>query len=170
MSKKKPDNFDIDDIGKVIAEWQVPEFIKFERSRRWYIAAILIGLGLIIYSIFTLNYLFAVITLIGGLLLVMRDGTVPRLVKVIIAEDGVAVGRKFFDYDAISSFYIIYKPKEDIKNLYFEFKNPFQHRLSIPLENVNPLPIRNFLLQYLKEDLEKEGIPYSEWLGKIFKI
>ena len=76
---------------------------------------------------------------------------------------------KFYDYDAVRYFYILYKPPE-LKNLYFEFKAVTKPRLIVPLENQNPLEIRDILNQYLTENLEKEEEPASEALRKLFKL
>ena len=70
----------------------------------------------------------------------------------------------------IKNFSIIYKPKDEIKNLYFEYKNPIHPRLSIPLLDKNPLQIREYLLKYLAEDLDRTDQPVSEALGRLFKL
>ena len=57
-----------------------------------------------------------------------------------------------------------------IKNLYFEFKSVVRQRLSIPLEGENPLPIRENLLKYLPEDLERTNRPLSEELASLFRL
>ena len=68
------------------------------------------------------------------------------------------------------NFSVVYKPKQEIKNLYFEFQNSIKPRLSIPLNNINPINIREYLLKYLKEDLTRKNIPVSEELAKLFRI
>ena len=59
---------------------------------------------------------------------------------------------------------------EDNKNLYFEFNNVLKARISIPLEDMNPVKTRKHLLRFLSEDLERTDIPLSESLSKIFKL
>ncbi len=158
------------EIGEEIMSWQVPEYDKHERSRGWYIAASVFALLLIIYSFFSGNFLFAVIIIIVALVIILHDGQHPVKVKVSLTDEGIVVGRKFYDFDEIKDFSIIYKPRQGIKNLYFEFKNVIRPRLSLPLGNVNPLPIRKNLLKYLPEDLERTDQPLSEALAKMFKL
>src|SRR3989339_159307 len=52
----------------------------------------------------------------------------------------------------------------------FEFKNVLRPRLSISLENMDPLTIRESLLKYLPEDLERTNRPLSEELASLFRL
>lgn len=158
------------DQGDEIVSWQVPEYEKHERNKSWYILASIIGLLLLVYAIYTKNFLFAVIIIIVSLILILTDKGDPNLVKISITDEGIVVGRRFYDYDEIKDFSVVYKPKQGVKNLYFEFKNVLRQRLSIPLEDMNPLSIRENLLKYLPEDLDRTDHPLSERLAKLFKL
>jgi len=156
--------------GQDLFAWSVSEYEKHERTKGWYMAAIIVTLLLLFFAFFTYNFLFAVIIIIISLVIILHDGQNPQKVKFIITDEGLIIGRKFYDYDEIKNFSIVYKPRLDAKRLYFEFKNSLKHRLSISLENMNPLPIRETLLEYLEEDLERTDIPLSEALAKFFKL
>ena len=158
------------DYGDEIIGWEVPEYDKHERTKAWYITASIIAVLLLLYSFWTANFLFAVIIIITSLVIILHDGREPDMVRFSITDEGVVIGRKFYDFDEIKDFAIVYKPKQGVKNLYFEFKNALKHRLSIPLQDMNPLPIRENLLKYLKEDLERTDQPTSEGLAKILKL
>jgi len=150
--------------------WPVPEYDKHEKGGGWYIFYSLIAFLLILYSFLSGNFLFAVIIIIAAIVIVLRDGQEPDFVKISLTEEGVIVGKKFYDYDEFKNFSIVYKPKLEIKNLYFEFSNSLKPRLSIPLKKMNPLLIRKSLLRYLPEDLDRTDRPLSEELGKLFKL
>ena len=158
------------DIGREFAAWRVPEYERHARSKRWYIGASVIALFLLFYAFWTTNFLFAVIIIVSALVIILRDGGEPEMVDVILTTEGAAVGRKFYDYDELKDFSIVYKPNIGVKNLYFEFKNSMKPRLSIPLDDMNPLPIRENLLKYLPEDIERTDQPTSEGLAKLFKL
>lgn len=157
-------------FGIELAKWQIPEYNQPERTKNWYILASIFALLMLIFSFITANFLFAVIIIISAVVIILNDGKKPGMINAIITSEGVMVGNKFYDYDEIKDFALVYKPRVDIKNLYFEFKSPLQHRLTLPLGNVDPLPIRQNLLKYLPEDLERENIPLSESLAKMFKL
>jgi hypothetical protein len=156
--------------GKEIMGWLVPEYEKHERSGGWYVIAGAVAIALLIYCFFTANFLFAVIIIVTALVIILHHGREPERVKFSLTDEGIAIGRKFYDYDEIKDFAIVYKPRIEVKRLYFEFKNALRHRLSVPLENMNPLMVRETLLKYLKEDLERADQPLSEGLAKLFKL
>ena len=150
--------------------WFIPEFEKHERTKNWYIIASVVVIFLLIFAVITKNYLFAVIVIIATIITIFHDGKEPDFLNVIIDDDGVIVGRKFYDYDDLKDFSLLFKPKEGLNNLYFEFKNTIKQRISIPLNNQDPLQIRDLLLKYLPEDLERTNMPLSENISKLLKI
>jgi len=158
-------NFEMETIS-----WEVPEYDTHERSRNWYIIAAVVGILLLVYAVITSNFLFAGILVIGTLVIILNDGKEPQKVRISLTDEGVEVGRKVYDYDEIKDFAIVYKPKLGVKNLYFEFKTVVKPRLSIPLLDRDPLIIRDKLLKYLQEDLERTDQPLSEGLAKLFKL
>lgn len=165
-----PENQEQINYGDEIIGWAVPEYEKHERPKSWYIAASIVAVLLLIYSFWTANFLFAVIIIVASLVIILHDGREPDLVRFSITDEGIIIGRKFYDFDEIKDFSIVYKPKQGVKNLYFEFKNSLKHRLSIPLQDKNPLKIREELLKYLKEDLDRTDQPASEGIAKLLKL
>lgn len=158
------------DYGKKIAGWSIAEYDKHERQKNWYIISASVALLFLIYSFFSGNFLFAAIIIIAALVIIIHDGQEPLNIDFIITDQGLIVGKNFYDYDVIKNFSLVYKPSENIKSLYFEFKNVLKPRLSIPLGSMNPLPIRENLLKYLAEDLDRTDQPLSEALAKMFKL
>ncbi|MFH1187295.1 MAG: hypothetical protein V1688_00350 [bacterium] len=169
MSRDKQNQENLSKLGEVFANWSFPEYIKYEHSRRWYVWFCILMLGLLIFSLASLNFLFAVIIIIFAVVVFLHDTKEPMRVDFYIGEKGIFLGRKFFDYKELKTFWLIYEPKE-VKNLYFCQKGFIKPLISIPLSDQNPLKIRDFLLQYLEEDLEKEEEPASEQFGRRFKI
>lgn len=150
--------------------WEIDEFVKYHRSKRWYIIASIVALTLIIWAIIDKNYFFALIVILSSALIVFYDGETPKRIIVELKYNGVSMGNTFYEFESMSNFYIIYKPQEKVKKLFFEFRNPLKHRLSIPLEDQDPVKVRKFLLKYIEEDLDKENEPLSEGFSELFKI
>lgn len=159
-----------ENLEEELITWSVKEYDKHERSKRWYIIAISLTLGLLLFSFLTANFLFAVIIIIASLVVILHDGQEPVSLKVSLTEEGVIVGSKFYDYDEFENFSIVYKPSQEVKRLYIEFKNAIRPRLSFSLDEMNPLPIRDYLLKCLPEDLERTDEPLSEGLARILKL
>ncbi len=158
------------DYGEEIVSWEVPEYEKPERNKNWYYIAISIVIIFLSYSLYTTNFLFGLIIIISTIIFYIHDHRNPDIVEVSLTTEGISVGRKFHDFDEIKDFSVVYKPHYGVENLYFEFKDSVKHRLSIPLFDTNPLPIRENLLKYLPEDLERTDAPDSEGLARLLKL
>jgi len=158
-----------DDIGEVHIEWDFPEFIKERKSKLWYLGVAIILVLLLLYSIMTVNYLFVIILFLSVFIIVYQFFQEPRQVNVKIAQDGIIIDNDFYPYKLLKNFWIIYQPPE-VKNLYVGFKNNIRKSYSIPLHDINPIKVRDLLLQYLKEDTEKEEEETDDILARAMKL
>jgi len=157
-------------FGNILKSWEVPEFEAHKRTKIWYIVATASALLMLLFAIITANFLFAVIIIISAYIIILHDGKTPEMVTFSITDEGLIIGRKFHDYDDIKNFSVLFKPGQKLNNLYFEFSSQVKQRLSIPLINENPLQIREILLKYLSEDLDRVNEPLSEQLSKLLKL
>jgi hypothetical protein len=168
--------------SKNIIQWQVPEYSKPKRNKTWYLLAGFFVLTCLFLSFFAIsnwqiiflgansNFLFALIIVISMAIMIVHDGQEALMVTIKLGPEGVDIGRRFYDYDTIKNFCVLYKPRQSIKNLYFEFNNKMMPRLAIPLRRQDALTVRNYLLRYLNEDLNRIGPPLSEHLTKLLKL
>ncbi len=154
--------------GSLLSGWKIPEYTKHERGRHWYLWAGIVFALLLLYAIYTFDFLFAVILILAAVIIFVRAKEEPVEIDFNILEKGIGVGRKFYGWKEIDRFYIIYEPPE-VKNLYFNLKG-LRSRVSIPLLKQNPLKVREVLLKYLAEDLEEEREPLSEEYERFLKI
>jgi len=162
--------------------WQVPEYRVPKRSRRWYLIAGILALLLIFLCFFTIshwrfvylgnssNFLFAFIIIMAIIIMIINESRPPIMVNVEIGPEGLKIGSRFYDYDTIKNFVVLYKPKQSLKSVYFEFKGSVRPRLALPLRRLDALTVRNFLIRYLDENLERTEMPLSERLTKLLKL
>ena len=150
-------------------KWAFPEYVRYERRRGWYFWTLLIALIIIIHSLLTANWLFALIIIMLGIILVINHRAEPATMEFEINHDGIKLSGKSYRYNEINKFWIIYNPPE-VKSLYFDMKSPLHPRLTVPLEKENPVEVKSFLRQYLVEDLEQEQEPFSDTFGRVFKL
>ncbi len=156
-------------LSQVIFSWQHPDYINYTKDRRWYIiATILLILG-VAWSIYDKNYFFAIFLVLFFLIVLMYESRPSALVDFVITAEGIKSGENFYFYRQIDNFFIVYRAG-GIKNLYFDFKNPFHGRLIVPLDDQNAVAIREYLLNFLNEDLEREAEPLSEQLRKFLRL
>lgn len=161
---REPINF-----GTIAFQWIIQEYEKYPRSRRWYIVAIGLAVLLIAYAIYTSNILFALVIVLFGIVLYLHEAQVPLEVNFAITETGIILGRKFYRYSELDRFWIIYNPG-DIKNLYFLVNNSFKSRLTVPLLDNDPRPIREYLSQVVLEELDEEDEALSDKWARILRI
>ena len=156
-------------IGDVVFEWTVKEYEQHERDRRWYILMGIIGVALVVYALVSGNYLFALVLVLFAIILFMHDMVEPMDIPIIITEIGVVIGKKFYRFTEFSSFWMIYDPPA-VKNLYFGLNGLLRHRVQVPLLGNDPRPIREYLEQFIEEDLEQEEEPLSDRISRLFKL
>ena len=159
----------IQNHGKTLIKWHFPEFEQPERSMSWYVILFVIFAALLIYSIITLNFLFAIIIVMVVVILFLHQRKDPIELEIKITEAGIEIGDKFYAYKELDKFFIIYEPPE-ISNLYIEFKSNLKPDLSIPLKKENPIKIRDILIDFLVEDIDKEEEPTSDFLTRWLKF
>ena len=127
------------------------------------------SVALIIYAIATANFLFAVIILMAGLITLFSTFQSPDRIEVILTTTGVVVGDAFYEFKSMKNFSIIYEPPHS-KYLFLDFQSAVKGSLSVPIENANPLQIREVLLQYVAEDLERDGEAFHNTLEKMMRM
>jgi hypothetical protein len=156
--------------GNVVFEWLIKEYEEYDRSKRWYILALFFGLLLVLYAMFTANYLFALVIILFAIVLYMHEMRPPLDVYFAITETGIIIGKRFYRFSELTGFWIIYNPAGQVKNLYFRMKNVVKFRMKIPLLDYDPEPIKEYIKQYLTEEQEHEEEPLSDRLARILKI
>lgn len=171
-----------EEIKKI--NWEITEFKIPERSNKWYIAVIFLSIILIIFSFFELkfsplsfnfrssdnNFLFAIIIILSFWVMYVTEKKGPRKIDIELNGEGLVLENEFYQYDEFKNFCVLYKPKQDIKNLYLNFNSGAKFRISLPLENLDPLMVRNYLIKYLDEDLDRTDPPVSEQISKFLKL
>jgi len=163
-------------------KWQIPNYRKPERNKNWYIGASIFIFVALFFCFFTItswrlvflghsaNFLFALIIIISAIIMIINENQPVSMLDCELGPEGFKLAGRLYEYGELKDFSLIYKPKESLKTLYFEFNSSVKQRLSIPLRSLDPLTIRNFLLKYLKEDLDRTDPPLSEQLTKLLKL
>ena len=155
--------------GNTLLSWHFPEFETYERGPIWYIIFFIIGGALILYSILTVNFLFAVIVVMVTIIILLGHRKEPSEIDIDITEAGLEIGDKFYMYKEIKSFFIIYEPPH-VMTLFIQLKSSTKPRLSIPLNGQNPVKVRDILLTFIAEDVEKDDEPGSDFLTRALKL
>jgi len=156
-------------FGNPLVSWEVDEYEKHDRPVRWYIFVSVIAVGLIIYALFTANFLFAVIILMIGIISYLSGFREPRRLSISVTDNGLVVGKRFYPYKDIKNFSVIYEPPE-VKVLYIDCHSVWHPLLSIPLEQVDPNDVREAMLPYLIENLERTEETLTDLISRVYKL
>jgi len=155
--------------GRHLLSWQVDEYPRQVRSGRWYAAACVVAALLIISAIASSNFLFAVIVLMLGVIYLVSTFREPERVDVTVTDGGVVLGPSFYPYRDIKAFSLVYDPPE-VKNLYLDFVSGWQPLLTIPLEETDPNALREAILPYCREDLDRSRETLTDALRRRYKL
>lgn len=152
-----------------IKQWSVREYKSYSRTQRWYIVTGIIILILLLLAVWSQNIFAAVGLLLLSVIILVRAYSEPPRLQVSLTEDGIEVGDGFYEFRDLDNFWIVYEPPH-VKMLYVEFASRWKPRLPIPLENEDPVEVREILLRFLSESNEREGEPISEAFGRWLKL
>ena len=157
------------DAGRIILSWETWEFPPVERSVRWYVAAAIIGLALLVYAVLTANFIFALIIIMFAVIMVMRDLKKPERVMAAITSEGIVFDQDFYPYAAIKDFSVIYEPPH-VNTLYLGFNSRLTPSMSIALGDLNPNIVRQELLPFVFENLDRDGESLTDILTRVYKL
>lgn len=156
-------------LGRVLLKWTFKEPKPGDHTKKWWLMAGFLALAAVIYAVIRQNFLFALIIIMGSIIFVSETRREPQRLVCQITSTGLYLGKKFWRWNELSNFWIAYRPPE-INRLYVVPKNLAEPRLTIPLGNNNPLHVREALLKYIPEDLEREDEPTSEALSRLLGL
>lgn len=132
--------------------WEAHEYFYQEKTADWYWAAGIISASIAVLSIFFGNILLALLIIIGGFTLCLLAARRPNFLRFEINHTGLLIDRTLYPYATLESFWV-----EDNNHLdehskvLFKSKKVVTPLIVIPLEEVDPEMLRDFLLNHLPE-------------------
>lgn len=158
------------DRGRILTQWSFPEYERPERGPVWYTVALLIIGGMMTYALLDANFLFALIILLSAFILFTHHRSEPLTIPFAIYERGVQVGDSFYLFRELESFAIIYEPPI-VERLYIIPRDALIRReIGIPLLGKDPIQIRSLLIDFVKEDLEREAESTNDIITRLLKL
>lgn len=141
------------DIRQPILEWQAPSRVSHDRGRGWYVGASVVTLGLIVYGILSSSWLFAItIAILAGLFFLVRNEAHP-IHTVRILQLGFEFDGKLRPWNELKEFWMLSGPKHC--ELHVELKKGYMPNLVVHTATMDPLLVRDVLLQFLPQNPHK---------------
>lgn len=150
--------------------WQAYEYFHEPKSADWYWGLAVISLAISGGAIIFGNYIFAILVIIIAISLAIHaHHHEPKLVNFEINERGVRIDNIFYPYKTLESFDIEAHETEVgiFAKIYIKSKKTFMPLIVIPIAEIHPDDIRDYLSIFLEESEHRESIWHRliEWLG-----
>lgn len=152
---------------EVLLSWDAPEFLEHERDAKWYIGAAVLALGLLGYSLYTKDWFFAVVVVIIAIVSLRYLKIKPNIKKYGITRVGIYIDERFYPFDQLHSFWVVYQPPLKILNILSTRR--YLPQLTIQLEDQDPVMIKNILKKFIPEQ-EKRGEAVMDKVSRILKF
>ena len=125
--------------------WQAYEFLYYKKDKQWFLVFWIISASVFVSLIILKNIFGAATIALFTIVLYMYAIKKPNIIECKINRQKVIFDNKAVPLSGISHFWIVYNPP--IKELILISKHRATPKISIPLENADPLQIREFLLE-----------------------
>jgi hypothetical protein len=137
--------------------WETAEYAHRPKSADWYWAMGFAAVVVIGVAVFTKNLLLGIFAAVSGFTLMLLGSRAPRHLLFSLSPKGVMVHRTFYAYEHLKSFWIRYEP-DGKKELSLESKKMLMPFVIIPLGQTDPVLVRRFLGQFLREREHEEAL------------
>jgi hypothetical protein len=147
--------------------WDAHEYVHVEKNPDWYWALFLVAIAGTVGALLMNNILFAVFIIIASFVLALLASRHPEVRKFSITQRGVYIDGKLYAYNTLDSFSIDHPHHHRTPKLILKQKSNFAPIIIIPILDVDPDDIHDFLANLLTEDEHNEPLVHHvmEWLG-----
>ncbi len=147
--------------------WQGHEYLHFEKTTEWYWILGLFAVAGAVTALIFKNLLFAIFILVMSFVLAIFASRKPEEVTFSITQRGVLVNERLYPYQSLKSFGMEDSIHGRAPKLILESNKILTSSLIIPLDNVHPNDVHDFLFNFLPEEDHVEPLIHKimEWLG-----
>jgi uncharacterized membrane protein YobD (UPF0266 family) len=93
--------------AKKIINWEAQEYIARKKNPLWFVIMGLVVAALLALAIFTKDWSFCVLIVVGVIALMLYILRPPRKLHYVLDNKGLTEGNKFYSYDEFKSFGIL---------------------------------------------------------------
>jgi|SRR3989338_5429890 len=148
--------------------WSAYEHEHIERGSDWFWALGILAVCAALTSILFSNVLFAIVLLAAAVAIGLVAHTPPRLMEFELSDRGIRVGGQLHRYDHIIAFWVEDEHEHVPPLLLVDTTKFMSPNLIIPIEEINPAEVREFLRERVEERPMKE--PASHKILEFFGI
>lgn len=151
--------------AKVVA-WEAAEFVEHPKGAGWVlvvwlVALVFAGLALWQYQLTFLGVITTLVAVTAALALTTQGRVRPKVVRIVIDADGLAVNGQRYLWQELKSFWLVFTPLN--QSFYLETTRRFLPIMPLQIGKMDPEIIRSLLLAHLPERVDR-----AEELGDRF--
>ena len=140
-----------------------------EKSADWYWALGILATAIAIASVLFGNVLLAIVIIAAATAIALAGSKHPAVHRFLLTDEGLVVDQTLFLYDTIISFSVLEYLDETLPPfLSVKTKGILVPHISVPLENVDPDAVYNFLSSHLTEEAHPPTA--ADHLIELFRI
>ncbi len=145
--------------------WEAREYYHREKGADWFWAVGIISVSAAATAVILGNVLLGVLIILAAFSLLIYAAKKPSVMEVEINEAGVRVGKIFYPYENLESFWV--EETHAYPKILLRSKKLFVGHIVIATEEESPEEIRNFLREHLPEQEQSEPLIQMtmEYLG-----
>ncbi|MDO8552527.1 MAG: hypothetical protein Q7S01_03270 [bacterium] len=141
--------------------WNAYEHEYIERGSDWFWALGIVAVSAALTSILFSNVLFAIVLIVAAFTIGLLARTPPRLIEFELSDRGIRVGGQLHRYDHIIAFWVEDEHEHIPPLLLIDTTKFLSPNLIIPLEDIDPQAVREFLQERAEERPMKEPVSHK---------
>lgn len=131
--------------------WTAPEYEQKEQTKDWYWALGVVVVAGSIASIIFKNYFFAILLILGGIMMAVFSIKKPETVPYELNQKGLKIKSRLYPYEKIKSFWV---RKEEKPMLFIESERFFMPMISIHIDENIAETIQSIMRSHSVEEKE----------------
>ncbi len=138
--------------GKPVFAWEAPEFIRYKKTKTWFLIMFLIGITL--GTVFGLQHQWSSVAVVVVALIAFTtlSNAKPRKLKCALYQEGIVIEDKVYGFNQFKSFWM---EPSDIPKAKLQLLGRFAGQVSLPIVGIDPEQVRLFLGKHLPEEGNK---------------
>lgn len=136
--------------------WQAYEFTYVRKPSEWYWKVGIITAGVTAAAYVLENYLFSILTVIGGFTFALFGAKKPDVLDMEISSKGVRIQTKLYPYSELKYFWILEDSPEP--KILLQAAGMLHTHIVLPLGDADPEDVRTELLEHIEEKEMAEPI------------
>ena len=145
-------------VGKILMEWEAPEYNHYEKGSDWYWWVGLATVVLLGFALWQRSFLFGVLVLLGWFTVILYASRHPRIINFAITERGILIEDRLYPWHELKSFWIFYNPPLR-REISLESNRTLMPYIKIPLaEELDPSKIKDAIKKFLQEVEQQESL------------